>query len=148
MVQYIRRCTHVRLALDPHHADVWSAPSAPGGTGGLILAGFGVAAGVVYARPDLFRVHKHKLLRLLVPLVFQFLLADGADSVRRRGVGYHHILLGRVNVGGLVVPCAAGKVAGVVGAIWREGGTVFAVVTGFNPFLRKGEGKSQHAFSE
>lgn len=70
MVQYIRRCTHVRLTLNPSNADVRSTRSAPGRAGGLVFAGFGVTAGVVYAGTDLLRVHKHKLLGFLVPLVF------------------------------------------------------------------------------
>lgn len=70
MVQYIRRYTHVRLALNSGHADVRGTRSAPGRAGGLVFAGFGVAAGVIYARADLLRIHKHKLLGFLMPLVF------------------------------------------------------------------------------
>lgn len=80
LIQY-RKITHVRLPLRPTHAHIWCSRSTPWCAGSLVFTCFSVTASVVYPPADLLRVHKYKLLGFLVPLVFQFLLADWTYGV-------------------------------------------------------------------
>jgi hypothetical protein len=86
-----------------------------------------MAAGMVDAHTDLFGVHPHELIRLVVPDILEFLLAYGADSVGLCGVGDDHVLFFQ-RLGLLRCRCGVGARLGG----WKN---ILCVIGGFNPFL-------------